>query len=336
MLYTQVRRHRVWARLMIIGVVLSLMLIGPAAGAVIETEDACPNPPSAGFDDIVDYPRSIRDGINCLADYDITKGTGPDTYSPEAEVPRWQMALFLTRMAELFDIDLPSGSDQGFNDISLFPAGTRRAINQLVQLGIATGTTSTNFDPYEIVTREQMALFVTRLLDAAGESLPSGSDQGFTDIAVLPSASERAVNQLAQLDIAEGVGGSRFEPFGMVNRWQMALFLTRAMEAYGITPSTVPGAPSPSPKVGAPDLERVIFDRDDDDETRLRFEFDEPVSTLIDEDEFWIVGWDGTLVHPNDAGRSSDNSDIVLADFDNEDYDNAVAAVVTIGATALS
>ena len=72
------------------------------------------------------------------------------------------MALFLTRLLVEVGVTLPSGASQGFNDISGFDAATQTAINQLRQLGISLGTTTTTFAPNLEVPRWQMALFLAR------------------------------------------------------------------------------------------------------------------------------------------------------------------------------
>lgn len=334
------QRRTSLSRFAIVGVVMSLMLFGlaPGAWAAIDTDDACPDPRNAGFVDTLQYPRDVREAINCLADYDITQGTSRTTFAPGVEVSRWQMALFLIRQAEIHGIDLPSGSSRGFTDIGGLPASTQRAINQLVQLNIAEGTGAARFSPDDPVTRWQMALFLTRLLDAAGIRLPSGTPQGFFDILVFPAETEKAINQLAQLRITEGTAKGQFSPDGFVTRWQMALFLTRTLEAGGVTPETAGvggGGTKSAPKVGAPDLERVRFVDSDDarDETRLGFEFDETVAKTVDRDHFWLVGWDGTLTQASAASNSNDDDyDEVQADFDTSAYENAVAAAVTPGA----
>jgi hypothetical protein len=309
--------------------------VTPPALAVIDTSNACPDDiDSAGFTDLAGLDSTTRGAVDCLAEYGITRGTSSTTFSPLDEVSRWQMALFLTRQAEAHGIDLPSGSSVGFLDIAGLSDAAQRAINQLDRLGVAEGTSSTTFSPNESVTRWQMALFLTRLLEEAGIDLPSGSDQDFFDVRVLPSETEKAVNQIIQLDISEGTSSTTFSPNNPVTRWQMALFLIRTLEAGDVEPpeGISTSTRRTTPKVGAPDLVRVSFDDDDDEETRLLFEFDEPVSSDIDGNEIWLVGWNGDLTNPNSVEKSDNDADVVGAIFFNEDYDNAVAGAVTNGA----
>jgi len=235
----------------VFAMVIALLAL-PVAPANAAATAACPaTTPSAGFTDIGGLSADAVDSINCIAFYNITKGTSATTYSPAANVARWQMALFLTRQATAHGVTLPSGADQGFTDLASLSAEATTAVNQLKQLAITTGTTATTYDPFGSVARWQMALFITRLVTAAGITLPSGADQGFTDLAGLSAAAVTAVNQLKQLAISTGTSATTFDPFANVSRWQMALFLARTLQAGGVVP---PGTGSIVTAVAAPDV----------------------------------------------------------------------------------
>jgi len=232
------RGRKIVARLTALAMVASIMVIGALpASAAIDTSATCPSSiPSAGFTDIAGQPAATQTAINCIADYGIAQGFTATTFVPQAEVSRWQMALFLTRQATVHGLTLGDGSDQGFTDISAYPVATQTAINQLAQLDITQGTTATTYSPADPVSRWQMALFLTRLLDAAGVTLGDGSDQGFTDIAAFPAATQTAINQVAQAEVSEGFNATTFGPALNTLRSQMALFLTRTLAADGILP----------------------------------------------------------------------------------------------------
>ena len=127
-----------------------------------------PNGANQGFTDIAGFDGPTQTAINQLKQMGITTGTSPTTFGPNGTVPRWQMALFLTRLLVRVGVVLPSGASQGFVDISGFDSVTQAAINQLRQLGISLGTTPTTFAPNLEVSRWQMALFLARVLETAG------------------------------------------------------------------------------------------------------------------------------------------------------------------------
>lgn len=89
------------------------------------------------------------------------------------------------------------------------------------------------FDPEGAVTREQMALFLTRTYQWVG-SLPPGNPRGFTDLSTLSAESQLAIHQLAELSVTTGVSPTMFDPMGTVTREQMALFLARTVRAASV------------------------------------------------------------------------------------------------------
>ncbi len=231
-----------------VSVALVTTLALPAAALV---SVACPaNLPAGGFGDLGGLSTDAVDAIDCVAHYAIAQGTSATSFSPNNSVMRWQMALFLTRTVAALGVGLPSGAGQGFTDIGGLGASTQVAINQIRQLGISLGTSSTTFKPFGVVPRWQMALFLTRLLDVVEVSLPNGASQGFIDISTLPVSTQIAINQLKQLEIALGTSTTAYSPFANVLRWQMALFLARSLETadgspYRLTASlSLPTAPT--------------------------------------------------------------------------------------------
>lgn len=233
------RGRKAVARFAALAMVASIMVIGAVpASAAIDTSATCPGSADAGFTDIGTFDATTQEAINCLVAYGISNGTSATTFSPNGSVTRWQMALFLTRQAGVHGVTVPAAVDQGFTDIGSFDQATQDAINQLAQLGVSQGTSATTFSPNDNVTRWQMALFLTRLVSAAGVTLPSGAAQGFSDIGSFDAATQTAINQSAQLGIADGTSATTYAPAADTTRWQMALFLTRTAAADGVTPGT--------------------------------------------------------------------------------------------------
>lgn len=233
-------RRRSWtARIAVLAVVLSIFAVALPASAhsvAISTAVSCPSStPNAGFTDIGAFGADVQLAINCLKAFGITTGTTATTYSPNDTVARWQMALFLVRQARAHGITVPAAASQGYTDISGLPQATQDAINQVTQLGISKGTTSSTFSPNDGVTRWQMALFLHRLAVRAGITVTDDpAHNQFTDISAYTAEIQAAINFLADGHIALGVGGSIYDGNSFVTRWQMALFLTRVLAADGI------------------------------------------------------------------------------------------------------
>jgi hypothetical protein len=130
---------------------------------------ALPTPVDQGFTDIGSFDQATRDAINRLASLGITTGTSPTTFSPNGHVSRWQMAIFLVRLSIRVGIPVPTvPPDAGFVDISDLNDPTQVAINALAIIDITKGTSATEFSPNLAVTRWQMAIFLTRVLQVGG------------------------------------------------------------------------------------------------------------------------------------------------------------------------
>ncbi len=118
-----------------------------------------------GFDDLGGLPRDVVDDINSLKALGITTGISATAFDPDGTIPRWQMALFLTRVHGSAGFTLPAGRSP-FADLEGLSGEAVGAIQGLVLLGVTNGTSETTFSPYSDVTREQMASFLARLLRA--------------------------------------------------------------------------------------------------------------------------------------------------------------------------
>lgn len=124
----------------------------------------------------------------------------------------------------------PATDDRGFTDVSAGHAH-RTAINCLAYYGVSLGTgDGSTFSPEGTVKRYEMAAFLGRALKAANgeESLPSVTDQGFTDIDDAPPFAQDWINRLADMGIIEK--GSQFRPHADVTRAQMAVWLVNFLD----------------------------------------------------------------------------------------------------------
>jgi hypothetical protein len=153
------------------------------------------------------------ESIEALRRFDVTRGVGGDEFDPFGAVPRWQMALFLTRTYAAAGNQLPPASDWGFADISGETREARTAINQLAALGVTNGTGPTTFAPDDPVTREQMASFVARLLEQIWVLHPTATTCVTTALPIRCSGAMVAVSQPSALRVripmfmADHIGG---------------------------------------------------------------------------------------------------------------------------------
>ena len=186
--------------------------------------DGCPpdRVPDAGFRD-VDGP--FAPPINCIAWWDVTKGTGPDTYSPGQPVTRGQMASFVAAMIRRSGGTLPEPSTDHFEDDD--GGAFEAAIDQLAAAGVVQGFSETTYAPARVVTRGQMATFLTRAYERRAATALPGIQPRFNDIGQPHAANIRAI---ASAGITAGVAGGDYEPATVVSRAQMAAFVARTLD----------------------------------------------------------------------------------------------------------
>ena len=164
----------------------------------------------------VDICNSIFfDDIVWLLDAGITGGCGSGRFCPTSPVTRAQMASFIARA-----LDLPASSVDRFadDDDTIHEAN----INRLAQAGITGGCADGLYCPSALVSREQMASFLSRALALS----PTQTDF-FVDDST--SVHEPDINRFATAGVTGGCAPSRYCPSGTVTRGQMAAFLHRAL-----------------------------------------------------------------------------------------------------------
>jgi hypothetical protein len=128
--------------------------------------------------------------INALASHGITLGTTATTYSPDSNVTREQMALFLNRFATVvkpFNSAVAGLSSNiasaayNYTDIANSPFESMEAVIRLYNLGVTgetciattVATCATTYRPTEDITRAEMASMLNALL-AHTNARPAG------------------------------------------------------------------------------------------------------------------------------------------------------------------
>lgn len=228
------------------------VVVGLSTAGTAPSGAATPPPPRsidafcadvpAGYQPFSDVGSSVfGQAIRCQAAAEITKGVSANTYAPGAWVSRDQMASFIARMIDeavaLHDGNGPplralpayDGSN-AFIDVNADDTHVE-SINRLAAVGITQGgpggRPTSYYEPWQLVTREQMASYVARALaHLRGSATPVGDDY-FVDDAT--SSHEVNINSVASEGIAVGVGGSRFQPEAALTREQLSAFIVRSL-----------------------------------------------------------------------------------------------------------
>ena len=247
------------------GALLASALAAPAA-AVTDRADHAARLSACVGDAVVDQlftdvssGHVFRDAINCIAYYGITQGTGDGSaYSPEQDVTRAQMAVFIARAARVAGVDVDETRDGGFVDLDGTWPEARDAVNGLASSGIITSGGA--FRPNDVMTRAEMATFLFGLLSKAAPNVTVDSegtvwlgaagsrtqtDDHFAD------ADNAETSALYELGVTTGASPAavqddtrppldyNYEPASTVNRGQMAAFITRALAHTSARPAGV-------------------------------------------------------------------------------------------------
>lgn len=190
----------------------------------------------------------------------IAKGFADNTYGPNQDITRRQIALFIVRLIDLANVleveedgvtDLPA-----YNGINRFLDSQGEedevvaAINRLAEAGIVQGQTPVQYAPGELVTRRQMAQFVFRAYEfMTGEPLAEGGHY-FSDTDEEEEEAAAAIAATAGAGIFQGNPDGTFGPGDNLRRRQMALVNTRLLQLLledGLitTPAWGEGSPFP-------------------------------------------------------------------------------------------
>ncbi len=180
----------------------------------------CDDSLERGFSgEFFDDEGSIHEGdIELLRAAGITDGcnVNGDAYCPGDSLTRGQLAKLLVRA-----LQLPASQVDYFSDDegSVYES----AINAIADVGITSGCASDAFCPGELVSRAELAAFLSRALN-----LPQSSRDHFADDDESPFQGH--VNALAEAGITYGCDTELFCPDVEVSRAQAASFLVRAMD----------------------------------------------------------------------------------------------------------
>jgi hypothetical protein len=136
---------------------------------------------------------------------------------------------------------------ESFTDVPPSDAGYR-FIETVLHNGITAGCGAGAYCPAGVVTRWQMAVFLAKAMLGPGVPPPvSGTANGqpfsctsggvslFTDVPPTDAACPH-VHYIYDQDVTAGCGASTYCPADPVSRWQMAVFLTKAMLGPGVPP----------------------------------------------------------------------------------------------------
>ncbi len=208
-----------------------------------------------GFTDLGTLDAAVAN-INCLAYYGISAGKTADTFDPDTNVTRGQMALFLNAAAAKAGVDLMGGDgDDDFDDIAELGENRQNAIKALARNGIMSGSGG-DFRPHADITRAEMAVALVNLVrhTAPSKFVQAGTDKGklvvggaaitssaldwFADARrTVPVSVDTHISYAYELGITSGYPDATFRPNDGVPRRNMATFIMNALAHSNLRPA---------------------------------------------------------------------------------------------------
>ena len=159
-------------------------------------------------------------------DYVVSKGyfagLSNTEFGPNKSITRGQFVSVLGRM---LNVNVNDYKDQNFKDVK---SGMYYSpyITWANKVGIVSGVGQGNFAPDKELTREEMAVMMTKFLKVSGKNLNAkGNTNGFKDEEKIQSWAKDSVKEMARLGVVSGMGDGSFAPKSQFTRAQVAQVL---------------------------------------------------------------------------------------------------------------
>ncbi|MFD0697467.1 S-layer homology domain-containing protein [Paenibacillus sp. GCM10027628] len=197
----------------------------PAAPASTPAPKPTPTPiPNAGksFHDLTGYDWA-KEAIDILSSQGVINGTSDTTFKPGEKITRADFVIMLVR-----GLKLKADFTMNFNDVDS-TVYFYEALGIAKKLGIVTGVDGEQFNPREMISREDMMVIVDRALEAAGKSMSGESKNdliNFSDGSDISSYAVQSATKLIKAGIIQGYE-NLIQPKGNMTRAEAAVVLYR-------------------------------------------------------------------------------------------------------------
>ncbi|MED4551374.1 S-layer homology domain-containing protein [Lysinibacillus capsici] len=190
---------------------------------------------ASGFDDIKKLPNQMQQEVQDLTKRNIIKGTTPTTFSPNTTITRGQVVVMMGRYIEQNGI---AKVDKNWEEMDRFMDMPLRVKDRellkystlLYDNGIFKGENG-RLNPYNHMTREQMALTLNRLMVLARNySLIDYAYDLQSDVLDIQKANKEARPYIEALNALGISNVDTFNPKNSVTRVQFASFLSRTIK----------------------------------------------------------------------------------------------------------
>ncbi|MNW49327.1 Endo-1,4-beta-xylanase A precursor [compost metagenome] len=183
---------------------------------------------------IVEYSKTFGDLTNHWSQEDVElmasklviQGVTGTDFKPQSRITRAEFAAMLVRALGLTETDEARFTDVKTTD---WFAG---AVGAASEAGMVEGFENGAFQPNAGITREQMAVMISRAMNVAGQSgaVDTASLATFTDSGAISGWAKEAVAQSINTSILNGMTKSTFVPQALATRAEAAVVLKRMLQ----------------------------------------------------------------------------------------------------------
>jgi len=174
------------------------------------------------------YPWAVNE-IEVLASKDIVTGMSADQYMPGKQVTR---AEFISLLVRALELGKSENSTAQFSDVQS-ENWYYDAVQTAVSAGWINGYANNTFAPNQNITRAEMAVILSRVLQHLGVTEGKGASlPGYADQAQIQSWAKDAVAQIATLGIMQGRGETHFAAQENTTRAEAAVVVYRIFKGY--------------------------------------------------------------------------------------------------------
>lgn len=163
-----------------------------------------------------------HDAVAVLSAKHIMNGLSDSSFGPSDTLTR---AQFITMLVRAFGISESVDEGVSFSDVKA-NAWYYSAVQAASKAGLVEGTGGDRFDPNGAITREQMAVMLTRAWEATNGELTSGSDlSNFRDQGSISDWAARAMSIAVDQKWMQGKGDGVLAPKSLATRAESAQML---------------------------------------------------------------------------------------------------------------
>jgi len=163
------------------------------------------------------------DNILAIAAREVFQGYPDSSFRPDQPMTRAMLATVLARMAVA---DTSIYTVQVFDDVSL-DTWYGPSVSWAFDKGIVLGVGKNSFNPEGYVTREEIAVMLSRFIKYTEIEMKSEDTATFDDLNLASTWAIDEIDDLQRFGIITGKSGNKFDPFAETTRGEISTMLYR-------------------------------------------------------------------------------------------------------------